>query len=82
MLNILRVFFQSLTYLKSVIPMEAQKLMDYIKNTLVHRFYKKVGNGRKRKLKLRKMIPLIPPVIWNVLQTTKLLENRINNVRK
>ncbi|KAE9541559.1 hypothetical protein AGLY_003550 [Aphis glycines] len=65
-------------YLKTVVPPEADELLEYLDCTYVTGTYKKVGSGEC--IKLRRIKAMYPPEIWNVHESTLNGEHRTNNI--
>lgn len=69
---------EGMNFLKTVVPPEADELLEYFDCTYVMGTYKKVGSGEC--IKLRRIKAMYPPEIWNVHESTLNGEHRTNNM--
>jgi len=69
---------EGMNFLKTVVPPEADELLEYFDCTYVTGTYKKVGSGEC--IKLRRIKAMYQPKIWNVHESTLNGEHRTNNM--
>eukprot|EP00102_Acyrthosiphon_pisum_P026403 XP_016663613.1 PREDICTED: uncharacterized protein LOC107884958 [Acyrthosiphon pisum] len=69
---------EGMNFLKTVVPPEADELLEYFDCTYVTGTYKKVGSGEC--IKLRRIKAMYPPEIWNVHESTLNGEHHTNNM--
>jgi len=71
---------EGMTYIKSVMPIEAEELVEYFDSTYVSGSVRRRPIGNQLRLRLRRVNPAFPPSLWNCHEATLNDEHRTNNV--
>lgn len=71
---------EGMDYLKTVVPPDAEDLVDYFDSVYVSGPLRRIGTDDDLSIRFRRLPPQYPPPTWNVHQSTLLDSNRTNNV--
>jgi len=69
-------------YLKTVVPPDAEDLVDYFDSVYVSGPLRRIGTDDDLSIRFRRLPPQYPPPTWNVHQSTLLNSSRTINQQR